>query len=76
MDRRPSIKDEIVHLRTYQATRAGDNLLHSAGCPQCSPEIGGLGAAAVELVRMVDIPLDRGIVLGCCLRMVREPSVF
>ncbi|CAN0460435.1 unnamed protein product, partial [Ectocarpus sp. 12 AP-2014] len=44
------------------ATRAGDNLLGSAGCPQCSPEIGGLGAAAVELVRMVDIRLDRGVI--------------
>ncbi|CAM9824534.1 unnamed protein product [Ectocarpus fasciculatus] len=48
---------------TDTATRAGDNLLDSAGCPQCSPEIGGLGAAAVELVRMVDIQLDRGMVL-------------
>lgn len=64
LDTRRSTKDEIVHLRTYQATRAGHDLLDSAGCPQCSPEIGGLGAAVVELVRMVDIRLDRGIVLG------------
>ncbi|CAM9391565.1 unnamed protein product [Ectocarpus fasciculatus] len=47
---------------TDKATRAGDNLLDSTGCPQCSSEIGGLGAAAVELVRMVDIRLDRGVI--------------
>eukprot|EP00752_Nemacystus_decipiens_P012467 g11041.t2 len=42
-------------------TGAGDRLLlDGAGCPQCSPETRGLGAAAVELLRMVDIRIGRG----------------
>lgn len=55
--------DELtfVHRGTHQATRAGDSLLlESAGCRQCSPETKGHGAAAVELLRMVDIHAGRG----------------
>ncbi|CAB1099588.1 unnamed protein product [Ectocarpus sp. CCAP 1310/34] len=55
-------RDEIVYLRTHQETRAGDNLLDTAGCPQRSPEIGGQGAAIVELVSIVDVRLDRGVI--------------
>ncbi|CAM9376460.1 unnamed protein product [Laminaria digitata] len=45
------------------ATCAGDQLLpESTGCPQCCPEIMGLGAAAVELLRMVDTRLDRDVI--------------
>ncbi|CAN0131846.1 unnamed protein product, partial [Ectocarpus sp. 4 AP-2014] len=33
-----------------------------AGCPQCSPEIRGQGAAAIKLLRMVDIRLERDVV--------------
>lgn len=52
----------FVNRGTYQATRAGDNLLlESAGCRQCSSETRGHGAAAVELLRMVDVRLGRGI---------------
>lgn len=53
---------------THQATRLGDQLLEDSGCGRCSPETGGIGAAAVELVRMVDVGKDRGVsgsTLGC-----------
>lgn len=46
---------------TDQATRPGDKLLDDGGCVRCSPETGGVGAAAVELVRMVDVRRDRGV---------------
>ncbi|CAM9320287.1 unnamed protein product [Scytosiphon promiscuus] len=43
-----------------QASRAGDPLLLGRpGCPQCSPETMGQGAAAIELLCMVDTRLDR-----------------
>lgn len=55
-----------VFLCIPQATRAGDQLLlESAGCPLCSSETGGQGAAAAELLLMVDIGLERGIVAAC-----------
>ncbi|CAM9666162.1 unnamed protein product, partial [Ectocarpus sp. 12 AP-2014] len=40
---------------------AGDKFLERR-CPRCSPETRGLGAAAIDLVRMVDIRLDRGVI--------------
>ena len=50
--------------RTHQATRPGDKLLlEDKGCGRCSREIGGMGAAAVELVRMVDVRKARGVPL-------------
>ncbi|CAN0223060.1 unnamed protein product, partial [Ectocarpus sp. 13 AM-2016] len=46
-----------------KATRIGDQLLlESAGCRQCSPKIRGQGAAAIKLLRMVDIRLERDVV--------------
>ncbi|CAM9701157.1 unnamed protein product [Scytosiphon promiscuus] len=49
-------------LLANEGTRAGDQLLmENAGCSQCSLETMGQGAAAVELLRMVDIQLDRGV---------------
>lgn len=51
-----------INLCISQATRAGDQLLlESAGCPLCSSETGGQGAAAAELLLMVDIGRERGI---------------
>ncbi|CAM9592591.1 unnamed protein product, partial [Ectocarpus sp. 6 AP-2014] len=48
-----------------KATRTGDQLLlESPGCPQCSPEIRGQGAAAIKLLRMVDIRLERDVVFA------------
>ncbi|CAN0003349.1 unnamed protein product, partial [Ectocarpus fasciculatus] len=44
-----------------KATGAGDTFLERGACPRCSPETRGLGAAAIDLVRMVDIRLDRGM---------------
>ncbi|CAM9841435.1 unnamed protein product [Scytosiphon promiscuus] len=46
-------------LLANNAIRAGDSLLERDGCWQCSPDTRGLGAAAVELLRMVDILLGR-----------------
>ncbi|CAM9482299.1 unnamed protein product, partial [Ectocarpus sp. 13 AM-2016] len=40
---------------------AGDKFLERR-CQRCSPETRGLGAAAIDLVRMVDIRLDRGVI--------------
>lgn len=34
--------------------------MERSACPKCSLETRGLGAAAIDLVRMVDIRLDRG----------------
>ncbi|CAN0102649.1 unnamed protein product, partial [Scytosiphon promiscuus] len=45
---------------TNSMLMAGENLLEDSGCRHCSPETAGLGAAAVELLRLVDIRLDRG----------------
>ncbi|CAM9185854.1 unnamed protein product [Ectocarpus sp. 13 AM-2016] len=39
----------------------GDKFLER-GCRRCSPQTRGLGAAAIDLVRMVDIRLDRDII--------------
>ncbi|CAM9355577.1 unnamed protein product, partial [Ectocarpus sp. 4 AP-2014] len=47
---------------TTMATRARDNLLDSSGCRQCSTEVGELGPAAIALLRMVDIWLDRDVI--------------
>ncbi|CAN0381996.1 unnamed protein product, partial [Scytosiphon promiscuus] len=48
---------------TTAATRAGEQLvLRGAGCPFCSPETGGHGAAAAELLLMVDIRRERGVI--------------
>ncbi|CBJ27067.1 LRR-GTPase of the ROCO family, putative pseudogene [Ectocarpus siliculosus] len=44
-----------------KATRSGDKFLEGSRCPRCSPDTGGLGAAAIDLVRMVDIRLDRDL---------------
>ncbi|CAM9864587.1 unnamed protein product [Ectocarpus fasciculatus] len=43
-------------------TQAGEKLLERSGCPQCSPDTRGLGAAAINLLRMVDIRLDRDVI--------------
>ncbi|CAN0303665.1 unnamed protein product [Ectocarpus sp. 6 AP-2014] len=48
---------------TTTATRAGHQLLlESAPCSLCSSETGGQGAAAVELLLMVDIGRERGVI--------------
>ncbi|CAN0189484.1 unnamed protein product [Scytosiphon promiscuus] len=48
---------------TTAATRAADQLLlESAGCPLCSSETGGHGAAAAELLLMVDVGRERGVI--------------
>ncbi|CAM9446675.1 unnamed protein product [Ectocarpus sp. 6 AP-2014] len=44
-----------------KVNRAGDKLLERE-CPRCSPETRGLGAAAIDLVCMVDIRLDRDVI--------------
>ncbi|CBJ26200.1 LRR-GTPase of the ROCO family [Ectocarpus siliculosus] len=43
-------------------TRTGDKILEGSRCRQCSPDTRGLGAAAIDLVRMVDIRLDRDVI--------------
>ncbi|CAM9930362.1 unnamed protein product [Ectocarpus sp. 6 AP-2014] len=40
---------------------AGDKFLERR-CPRCSPQTRGLGAAVIDLIRMVDIRLDRGVI--------------
>ncbi|CAB1106422.1 unnamed protein product [Ectocarpus sp. CCAP 1310/34] len=45
-----------------KARRGGDKLLEGSRCPQCSVDTGGLGAAAIDLVRFVDIRLDRDVI--------------
>eukprot|EP00752_Nemacystus_decipiens_P008335 g7449.t1 len=37
------------------AIRPGDKLLHGGSCSLCSPETGGLGAAAADLLELVDV---------------------
>ncbi|CAM9752441.1 unnamed protein product [Ectocarpus sp. 6 AP-2014] len=49
-------------LLTDTAAHPGDKVVDSRGCPLCSSELGGLGAMANDLVRMVDIRLDRGVI--------------
>ncbi|CAM9446096.1 unnamed protein product [Ectocarpus sp. 4 AP-2014] len=43
-------------------TRTGEKILEGSRCRQCSPDTRGLGAAAIDLVRMVDIRLDRDVI--------------
>ncbi|CAN0126323.1 unnamed protein product [Ectocarpus sp. 12 AP-2014] len=43
-------------------TRTGEKILEGGRCRQCSPDTRGLGAAAIDLVRMVDIRLDRDVI--------------
>lgn len=50
-------------LKTHQVTHKDDKLLQGRVCSRCSGETGGVGAAAIELVRMVDVRQDRGIIL-------------
>eukprot|EP00752_Nemacystus_decipiens_P001249 g1247.t2 len=45
------------------ATRPGDKLLHGKTCNLCSSETGGLGAAATDLVEMVDVLQSGGEIL-------------
>ncbi|CAB1115503.1 unnamed protein product [Ectocarpus sp. CCAP 1310/34] len=51
---------KVLH-PTCQATRDGDKVLEGSRCPKCSADTGGLGAAAIDLLRVVDIRLDRGV---------------
>ncbi|CAM9732608.1 unnamed protein product [Ectocarpus fasciculatus] len=44
-----------------KVNRVGDRFLERR-CPHCSPETRGLGAAAIDLVRVVDIRLDREVI--------------
>ena len=65
-----------VSLPTNQVTRPGDPLLREgAGCRKCSPETRGRGAAAVELLRMVDIRLAPGVLAFLALERGLYPSV-
>ncbi|CAM9212614.1 unnamed protein product [Ectocarpus sp. 8 AP-2014] len=47
-----------------KATRDGDKFLEGSRCPQCSADTGGLGAAAIDLLRVVDIRLDRDVIFN------------
>ncbi|CAM9835410.1 unnamed protein product [Ectocarpus sp. 6 AP-2014] len=49
-------------LLANKATRSGDMFMERSACPKCRPETRGLGAAAIDLVRMVDIRLDRHVI--------------
>ncbi|CAM9785732.1 unnamed protein product [Ectocarpus sp. 13 AM-2016] len=49
-------------LLANKATRFGDMFMERSACPKCRPETRGLGAAAIDLVRMVDIRLDRHMI--------------
>ncbi|CAN0424297.1 unnamed protein product, partial [Ectocarpus fasciculatus] len=42
-------------LLANKVSRAGDKFLEGGRCQQCSVDTRGLGAAAIDLVRMVDI---------------------
>lgn len=44
-----------------QATRCGEKLLLGTTCSRCSSTTGGLGAAASELLEMVDVRLRVGV---------------
>ncbi|CAM9389199.1 unnamed protein product [Ectocarpus fasciculatus] len=47
-----------------KASSGGEKLLQGSRCPQCSADTGGLGAAAIDLVRLVDIRLDRDVIFN------------
>ncbi|CAN0352106.1 unnamed protein product [Ectocarpus sp. 6 AP-2014] len=47
-----------------KATRGGGRFLEGSRCPQCSADTGGLGAAAIDLLRLVDIRLDRDVIFN------------
>ncbi|CAM9818710.1 unnamed protein product [Ectocarpus sp. 4 AP-2014] len=47
-----------------KATTDGDKFLEGSRCPQCSADTGGLGAAAIDLLRVVDIRLDRDVIFN------------
>ncbi|CAM9338887.1 unnamed protein product [Ectocarpus fasciculatus] len=51
--------------------RTGEKILEGSRCRQCSPDMRGLGAAVIDLVRMVDIRLDRDVIF----REVKERFV-
>lgn len=53
----------MPYLFTRQTRGPGDKLLQGCTCSRCSPETGGVGAAAVELLRMVDVREARGMCL-------------
>lgn len=58
---------------TRQATGRGDKLLVKKACILCSSATGGLGAAATELLEMIDVRQSRGTsgfrVAGCVQRL-------
>ncbi|CAN0308780.1 unnamed protein product [Ectocarpus sp. 12 AP-2014] len=58
-------------LLTNKVTRAGDKFLEGSRCQQCSADTRGLGAAAIDLIRMVDIRLNRDMIF----REVKERFV-
>ncbi|CAM9299620.1 unnamed protein product [Ectocarpus sp. 4 AP-2014] len=58
-------------LLATKVTRPGDKFLEGSRCPQCSTDTRGLGAAAIDLVRMVDIRLGRDVIF----REVKERFV-
>ncbi|CAN0181886.1 unnamed protein product [Ectocarpus sp. 12 AP-2014] len=45
-----------------KVARPGDKFLEGSRCPLCSPDLGGLGAAVIDVVCMVDIRLDRDLI--------------
>eukprot|EP00903_Cladosiphon_okamuranus_P006419 g6282.t2 len=56
-------EDHVVswdRLKYKEATRPGHKLLRRKTCSMCSPETGGLGAVATELLDMVDLLQSRG----------------
>ncbi|CAM9550749.1 unnamed protein product, partial [Ectocarpus sp. 12 AP-2014] len=58
----PQHGDAMLFLN--KASSGGDKLLEGSRCPQCSVDTGGLGAAAIDLVRVVDIRLDRDVIFN------------
>ncbi|CAM9442278.1 unnamed protein product [Ectocarpus sp. 13 AM-2016] len=59
-------------LLATKVTRPGDKFLEGSNrCPQCSADTRGLGAAAIDLVRVIDIRLDRDVIF----REVKERFV-
>ncbi|CAM9834458.1 unnamed protein product [Ectocarpus sp. 4 AP-2014] len=58
----PQHGDRMVFVN--KATRDGDKFLEGSRCPQCSGDTGGLGAAATDLLRFVDIRLDRDAIFN------------
>ncbi|CAM9664047.1 unnamed protein product [Ectocarpus sp. 4 AP-2014] len=51
--------EQDMHI-SNTATRPGDKLLQEHGCTLCTSETGGVGAAATELLQMVDVLQSRG----------------